>query len=98
VAQPLNSSVSETARIAKKLALPVITLAGTVGKGSRASFDAGIDAFASILRRPCRLDEAIENAEQLLTRASEDAIRMVQVGLRLGESVARREREELLAA
>jgi glycerate 2-kinase len=95
---PFGKVPAEVAGRAKKLGLPVIALAGTVGKGSRANFDAGIDAFASILRRPCSLDEAIENAEKLLTRAAEDAIRMVQVGLRLGESVARREREELLAA
>jgi glycerate 2-kinase len=95
---PFGKVPAEVASRAKKLGLPVIALAGTVGKGSRANFDAGIDAFASILLRPCSLDEAIENAEKLLTRAAEDAIRMVQVGLRLGEGVARRERAELLAA
>jgi glycerate 2-kinase len=95
---PYGKVPAEVASRAKKLGLPVIALAGTVGKGSRANFEAGIDAFASILRRPCSLDEAIENAEKLLTRAAEDAIRMVQVGLKLGEAAAKREHERLLAA
>jgi glycerate kinase len=65
-------------------ALPVIALAGTIGKGMTANFDHGIDAFASILARPCSLEEAIENAQKLLTHAAEDAARMINVGIRLG--------------
>ncbi|MCA1366768.1 glycerate kinase [Bradyrhizobium sp. BRP14] len=63
--------------------LPVIALAGTIGKRVRLNFEHGIDAFASILKRPCSLDEAIENADKLLTRAAEDAVRMVSVGIGL---------------
>ncbi|MGL5003092.1 MAG: glycerate kinase family protein [Casimicrobium sp.] len=81
---PFGKVPAEVARRAKQLGLPVIALAGTIGKGARANLDIGIDAFASILRRPCTLEEAIENAEKLLTRAAEDAIRMVSIGLRLG--------------
>jgi glycerate 2-kinase len=80
---PFGKVPAEVASRAKKLGLPVIALAGTIGKGARANFDCGIDAFASILRRPCSLDEAIENAEKLLTRAAEDAIRMMSVGYEL---------------
>jgi glycerate 2-kinase len=86
---PFGKVPTEVASRAKKLGLPVVALAGTIGKGARANFDCGIDAFASILRRPCTLEDAIENAEKLLTRAAEDAIRMMAVGYHLqhrGES------------
>jgi glycerate 2-kinase len=95
---PYGKVPAEVAARAKKRDLPVIALAGTVGKGARANFDAGIDAFASILRRPCTLEEAIANAEKLLTRAAEDAIRMVQIGYRLRGSIDRQARELLRAA
>jgi glycerate 2-kinase len=80
---PFGKVPAEVARRAKQRGLPVIALAGTVGSGARANFDVGIDAFASILRKPCSLEEAIANAEKLLTRAAEDALRMISVGMRL---------------
>jgi glycerate 2-kinase len=95
---PYGKVPAEVAARAKKRDLPVIALAGTVGKGARANFHIGIDAFASILRRPCTLEEAIANAEKLLTRAAEDAIRMVQIGYRLRSSIDRQARELLRAA
>jgi glycerate 2-kinase len=95
---PYGKVPAEVAARAKKHDLPVIALAGTVGEGARANFDVGIDAFASILRRPCTLEEAIANAEKLLTRAAEDAIRMVQIGYRLRGSIDRQASELLRAA
>jgi glycerate kinase len=73
----------EVARRAKRRGIPVIALAGTIGAGARRTFAHGIDAFASILRRPCTLDEAITDARRLLERAAEDALRMVEVGIGL---------------
>jgi glycerate kinase len=83
---PYGKIPAEVAQRAKRRGLPVIALAGTIGKGVRVNFDHGIDAFASILRRPCTLDEAIDNAGKLLVRAAEDAIRMVGVGLSLASA------------
>ncbi|WEX74326.1 glycerate kinase [Sinorhizobium numidicum] len=80
---PYGKVPAEVARRAKLRGLPVIALAGTIGKGVTLNFEHGIDAFASILKRPCSLDEAIENAGKLLTRAAEDAVRMVSVGIGL---------------
>lgn len=81
---PYGKVPAEVAHHAKAAGLPVIALAGTIGKGATANFDHGIDAFASILARPCSLEEAIENAQKLLTHAAEDAARMINVGIRLG--------------
>ena len=80
---PHGKVPAEVARRAKLRGLPVIALAGTIGRGAAANFAAGIDAFASIVRRPCTLDEAIARAGTLLVRAAEDAARMVRVGLAL---------------
>ncbi|MEP3280301.1 MAG: glycerate kinase [Stappiaceae bacterium] len=75
----------EVARRAERCGVPTIALAGTIGKGVRETLDNGIDAFASIIKRPCSLDEAIQKGDKLLRRAAEDAMRMVVVGMRLRE-------------
>jgi len=80
---PYGKIPSEVARRAKQYGLPVVALAGTIGKGVTANFDHGIDAFSSILKRPCRLEDAIAAADKLLVRAAEDSMRMVGVGIAL---------------
>lgn len=81
---PYGKVPAEVAQRAKRRGLPVIALAGTIGAGVQLNFEHGIDAFASILKRPCTLEEAIAQAGTLLRRAAEDALRMVSVGLQLG--------------
>ncbi|TBZ10067.1 glycerate kinase family protein [Rhizobium leguminosarum] len=81
---PYGKVPAEVAARAKIAGVPVIALAGTIGKGVRLNFEHGIDAFASILSRPCSLEDAIFSAPKLLSRAAEDAIRMVMVGMKLG--------------
>lgn len=81
---PVGKIPAEVARRAKVRGLPVIAIAGTIGKGCAANFDVGIDAFAGIIKRPCSREEAIRDAQKLLVRAAEDAMRMVRVGLMLG--------------
>lgn len=88
---PFGKVPAEVGRRAKAAGLPVIALAGTIGKGVTLNFEHGIDAFASILKRPCSLDEAIGGASKLLIRAAEDAARMILVGMRLTQAnMARR--------
>lgn len=78
------------AQRAKLRGLPVIALAGTIGKGVDVNFAHGIDAFASILKRPCTLKEAIGDAAKLVVRAAEDTLRMIGVGLALAHGVVGR--------
>lgn len=80
---PYGKIPTEVARRAKRHGLPVVALAGSIGKGVQSNYDHGIDAFASILKRPCTLDEAIANAARWLARAAEDAVHMIGVGLAL---------------
>lgn len=80
---PFGKVPAEIARRAKEAGVPVVALAGTIGKGVRLNFDCGIDAFASILTRPCSLEDAISAAPKLLARAAEDAVRMIMIGTTL---------------
>lgn len=81
----------EVARHAKRYDLPVIALAGTIGKDAQVNLAHGIDSFGSILEAPGTLAEAIEEAPELLTRAAERTIRMVLVGQKLGPRAPRPE-------
>jgi glycerate kinase len=80
---PNGKIPAEVARRCRARRVPVIALAGTIGRGVEANLAHGIDAFASILTRPCTLEEAFENAAQWLVSAAEDALRMVLIGRRL---------------
>lgn len=86
---PYGKVPCEVGRRAEALGIPTIALAGTIGKGANETFSHGISAFASILKRPCSLEDAIANGEKLLRRAAEDAVRMMGVGLRLSATLAR---------
>ena len=68
---------AEIARRAKRHNLPVIAMAGTVGAGAETTHEIGIDAFFSILRRPCSLEEAIRDTDMLLANAAEQAMRLM---------------------
>jgi glycerate kinase len=86
---PFGKVPAEIARRAKTAGVPVVALAGTIGKGVRLNFDCGIDAFASILTRPCSLEDAISSAPKLLARAAEDAVRMIMIGTTLRTSTGK---------
>jgi glycerate kinase len=82
---PYGKIPAEVAQRAKRRGLPVIALAGTIGKGVDVNFEHGIDAFSSIMKRPCTLEEAFANAGKWLSRSAEDAVRMISVGLALSK-------------
>ena len=80
---PYGKVPCEVSRRAEAQGIPTIALAGTIGKGAQETFAHGISAFASIVKRPCSLEEAIAQGDKLLCRAAEDAMRMMIVGQRL---------------
>jgi glycerate kinase len=94
---PYGKIPAEVARRAKQRGLPVIALAGTIGKGAADNFAHGIDAFTSIVKRPCTLEEAIAKAGKLLARAAEDTVRMLRVGMTLARSADALEHRAALA-
>ncbi len=80
---PFGKIPAEVGRLARARGIPVIALAGAIGERAEADASLGIDAMASIITRPCTLSEAMEDAFEHLTRAAENAMRMVQVGFAL---------------
>lgn len=85
---PRGKIPAEVARRAKHYGLPVIALAGTIGKDASINYEFGIDTFASILHAPCTLDEAITGAAELLTSCAENVMRTLLVGQSLAHGWA----------
>ncbi len=77
---PRGKIPAEIAAQAKKFGVPVVAIVGTVGKGAGINHDHGIDAYLSILQEPCTLEDAIENAGELVTVCAEDVTRLVMIG------------------
>lgn len=80
---PFGKVPSEVAARAKRHHLPVLALAGTLGKGAEDNYAHGIDAFTSIIEKPCELHDAILNAVDYVTRASERLMRTMMIGQHL---------------
>lgn len=64
------------AQIAKEYHKPVICISGTLGNGYEKLYDAGINAFFSIVNRPMTLEEAIRRGEELLEKAAENIFKI----------------------
>lgn len=77
---PRGKIPAEVARRAKAYNLPVVVLAGTIGTGAELNLSHGIASYASIVEGPCSLGEAMSEAEELLTRATERVIRLISIG------------------
>ncbi|MFI6806144.1 glycerate kinase [Streptomyces luteogriseus] len=78
---PRGKVPAEVARRAKRYGRPVLALAGTLGEG--AGDVPGVDACHGILPAPMELAEALLRADELLTDATERALRMIVLGSRL---------------
>jgi len=65
------------ARIAKKLGIPVVAVAGTLGVGYEILYELGIDAVLPIQPRPMTLAESIACCEDSLQRAGENLARLI---------------------
>jgi glycerate kinase len=83
---PRGKVPAEVARRAKLHGRPVLALAGTLGEG--ADGVPGVDACSGILPAPMALAEALVRGAELLTDATERALRMILLGARLPEAQA----------
>ena len=68
------------AKVAKADNIPVIAIAGGIGEGADAVYDAGIDAMLGIVQAPMSLEDAVEDAMQLIADTAEQAARLVAIG------------------
>ncbi|MCP9494488.1 MAG: glycerate kinase [Pyrinomonadaceae bacterium MAG19_C2-C3] len=84
---PRGKIPAEVAKRAKQHGLPVFALAGTIGKEAEVNYEHGIDAMFSMISKPCTLEEAIENAREMLASCAENLMRVVVASQKIGSSV-----------
>jgi glycerate kinase len=77
---PQGKVPAEVARRAARAGVPVVALAGSIGRGATSVHDVGIDAMASIIVVPMPLADAVANCQRLLIDATEQTIRMIVIG------------------
>ncbi|KAA9030665.1 glycerate kinase family protein [Niallia endozanthoxylica] len=82
---PNGKIPAEVARIAKKYNIPVIAIAGTIGKGADANYQAGIDAYISIIPKPTSLEKAMKKAPKWIEESTESVLRQVAIGLAMAK-------------
>ena len=75
-----NKAPIGVARRAKARGIPVIAISGSLGVGFTDVHEYGIDAVSDIVSAPMSLDEASERAPELITAATEQAVRFMKVG------------------
>lgn len=76
---------AEVARIAKQHNIPVVAIAGTIGKGADLNYGAGIDAFMSIIQKPATLEKSIQKAPKWIEDTTECVLRQISIGLSIAE-------------
>jgi glycerate kinase len=74
-----GKAISGIAQIAKKYQVPVVVLAGMVESELTELYDMGITSVFAIGDKPMSLKESISRAAELLTKTTEQIVRMVQV-------------------
>ena len=80
-----GKSVGAVAQLAKSFNLPVIAIAGSLGSQYRTVYELGINAVTVLPSGPQSLDYAIAHAAELMSDATERALRMVQLGMTMTE-------------
>ncbi|MBO8138847.1 MAG: glycerate kinase [Desulfotomaculum sp.] len=68
---------------AAKYNLPVIAIAGSIGPGAAKLYELGIDSIVTIASGPLTLKEAMADAAELTTSASERTFRLLKIGQKM---------------
>lgn len=71
------------AKAAKQFDVPVVCLAGGLGKGAEHVLAEGIDAIFSVVPQPMSLEECMEAGPVLVENATEQICRLLKIGLLL---------------
>ncbi|MCJ7690289.1 MAG: glycerate kinase [Clostridiaceae bacterium] len=69
------------AKLAKKYNIPVIAIAGGIGRGAEELYSKGFDSIFSIVDKPMALEEAMENSALLLQKTAERIMRVVKINM-----------------
>ena len=71
------------AKMAQSLGIPTLGISGSLGDGFRDVHDHGIEAALNITNAPMNLSEANERASELISSATEQALRTMKIGARI---------------
>jgi glycerate kinase len=75
-----GKSIGAVASLAKRYQLPVLALAGSLGTQYQSVYNLGVDAIMALPSRPLTLEYAMEHAAELVSDATERALRLLQAG------------------
>jgi glycerate kinase len=78
-----GKSVGAVGSLAKRYRLPVLALAGSLGTHYQSVYTLGIDAVMALPPCPLTLEYAMEHAAELVSDATERALRLLQTGASL---------------
>lgn len=67
----------------KQKDIPVIAVVGSTGAGAQAYFDVAESSIITTVSQPMCVEQAMENAAELLLEATERALRMVRIGMKI---------------
>ena len=67
-------------RYANDARVPVIVIAGSIGEGVQAVYDIGVKAVVPIPDKPMPLEDCIQDAARLVTKAGQRALSLIAVG------------------
>jgi glycerate kinase len=76
-----GKSVGAVAALAKRYALPVLALAGSLGEDYQTVYNLGVDAVVVLPSKPMTLTYAMEHAAELAADATERALRLLRINL-----------------
>jgi glycerate kinase len=67
------------AKAAQRLSIPVIVIAGSIGPGIEVMYQHGVHSVFSMMDRPMTVDQAMSQAAELLTNATERILRLILI-------------------
>lgn len=69
------------AKVAKKYGVPVIAIAGSIGKDAEVLYEKGFDSIFSILVKPMNLEEAMTEGKLLVENTAERIMRIFKISI-----------------
>ena len=83
--QPQNGKSQRRSHGLRKNQIPVIAITGTIGKGAVLNYQAGIDAYSSIIKKPVSLELAMKKAPKWIEECMESILRKIDIGRQLAK-------------
>ena len=72
--------VHGVANYAKKSDIPVVVIAGSIGKGAQALYALGVNTLIALPESPTTLNDCIQNAQELLAKAADRVFSLIKIG------------------